>query len=171
MKKGICCLLLAALTMTTLSLAGAVPESLRGSQSAQVFFGEVKSREGESLTVIQRQNVKGAFQQDREITYPSFAFTEDPQVGERYLCGYLDANNPLYIWEVTGFDTKTLEIRNADDMSRRMEESLHNGDFDTKAVWPVMQTPLLRLAGQAGVPTAIPLSWCAAVLAAQWKVG
>lgn len=114
--------------------AGDVPETLLGAEEAQVYFGEVKGVDGESITVIQKQNIKGGgFVADSEITYPDFVFTENPKAGEIYLCGYLDENNPLYIWEVSSQDTAELKITNQDDMSRRMEKLLNEGAFQQAA--------------------------------------
>lgn len=112
--------------------AGDIPESLLSNDNAQVYFGEIKSVDGEHITVIQRQNIKGDFTKDGEVTYAKFVFTDAPEVGKQYLCGFLDDNNPVYIWEVTSFDTNTLEIKNDDDMSKRMQEYLNNGDFVEK---------------------------------------
>lgn len=113
----------------TVCYAGAIPESLLSDDNAQVYFGEIKSVDGESITIIQRQNIKGDFTKDGEVTYEEFGFTDAPEVGKQYLCGFLDDNNPVYIWEVTSFDTTTLEIKNNDDMSQRMQEYINNGDF------------------------------------------
>lgn len=100
--------------------------------NAQVYFGEIKSVDGDRITVIQRQNIKGSFSKDGEITYAEFRFTDVPKVGKQYLCGFLDDNNPVYIWKVTGFDTNTLEIKNDDNMSQRMQEYINNEDFAKK---------------------------------------
>lgn len=120
------------LTYTSLCFAGSIPEDLLHSDSAQVYFGEVVKVDGEYITVIQQKNIKGEFLKDKEITYHNFAFTSSPGVGKTYICGYFDENNPLYVWESTGLDTKTLKIKNTDELSQRMQKYLNNGLFDEK---------------------------------------
>lgn len=117
---------------TTVCYAGDVPEGLLNNDTAQVYFGEVKSADGDSITVIQKKNIKGEFTEDKEYTYADYVFTASPQVGDMYLCGFYDENNPLYIWEVTGLETDTLKIKNTDDMSKRMEQYLNEGKFEEK---------------------------------------
>ena len=116
---------------TTLSHAGDVPESLLGSSDALVFFGEVKEISSDKIVVVVMANIKGAAVADSEYEYDEWAFTEYPEVGQIYLCGYLDENNPLYVWEVTETDPLTLEIVNSDVMSKRMEQYLNEGEFAT----------------------------------------
>ncbi len=118
--------------ISTVCYAGSVPEDLVFEDSTQVYFGKVKNVDGDSITVIQQKNIKGEFTQDSELTYKSFAFNSSPKIGATYLCGYYDKNNPLYMWDVTSLDTKTLKIKSTDDMSRRMQEYLNNGKFEEK---------------------------------------
>lgn len=126
--------LLILLSITMVCYAGDIPESLLGDDSSQVYFGEIKNVDGESITVIQRQNIKGGFSKDSELTYAytEFGFTDAPKQGEVYLCGFLNENNPLYVWEVTSLDTKDLEIKKTDGMSKRMQQYLNDGLFEEK---------------------------------------
>ncbi len=132
MKKLLFCMmcLFSLFAITGVCYAGDIPETLLNDNSAQVYFGEVKSVDEESITVIQRDNIKGTFSKDSEHTYGQFVFTEAPKKGTTYLCGYIDENNPLYIWEISGTDTKTLEISSTDDMSKRMQDYLNDGKFE-----------------------------------------
>lgn len=134
MKKLLLCVLFIVLLVCipTDCFAGDIPEALLEYDSSLVFFGEIKELNAESITVIQRQNIKGDFSEGRCLTYTEHMFTEFPSVGELYLCGYLDDNNPLYIWEVTSQETKNLQIANTDDMSLRMQEYLNAGKFEEK---------------------------------------
>ena len=109
--------------------AGDIPETLL-LKDYPVYFGEVKSIDEDTITIIQIENIKGKFQKSSEITYTDYVFTDSPNVGQIYLCGYVDENNPLYIWEVDGYDTASLKITNTDNMSKRMQEYLNNGAFD-----------------------------------------
>lgn len=116
----------------TICYAGDIPESLLSNNNTQVYFGEVKSLDGDTITVIQRKNIKGEFAKNSETTYTKFAFTHSPEIGKQYLCGFYDDSNPLYIWEVTSLNTNTLKIKNNDDMSQRMQEYLNSGKFEEK---------------------------------------
>lgn len=129
-----CTVILVVVLLCTVKpcLAGDIPEALLAQESSQVYFGEVKNVDNNSITVIQKQNIKGDFDSESEHTYATFAFTESPSIGTVYLCGYLDENNPLYIWEVTSLQLKTLVIKNTDDLSKRMQEYLNNGTFEEK---------------------------------------
>jgi hypothetical protein len=120
------------LSLSTVCYAGSIPEDLLNDDSAQVYFGEVKNVDGDSISVIQRKNIKGEFTQDRELIYKEFTFTNSPEIGATYLCGYFDENNPFYVWDVTSLDTKTLTIKNTDDLSRRMQEYINAGKFEEK---------------------------------------
>ena len=123
----VCAMILLSLSVCH---AGDIPESLLGGDKTQVYFGEVKEVRGKGITIIQRQNIKGRFSQDCELTFGEFVFTDSPRPGETYLCGYIDNNNPLYIWEVTSLDTRNLSIINTDNMSKRMQEYLNSGRFE-----------------------------------------
>lgn len=143
-------------SMTTICYAGDIPEALLYNNDTQVYFGEVKYVDNNTITVIQRQNIKGEFIKDSEITYTEFIFTDSPQIGEQYLCGFLDNNNPLYIWEVNNLDTKILDIKNTDDMSQRMEKYLNNGLFEENEIKRLLniiqqQTPAYLLKRQSGL--------------------
>ena len=128
-----CALCLVILLLTsTICLAGDVPEGLLMNNTAEVYFGEIKSIEQNTITVIQKQPIKGLFEEGSERTYSDFAFTGNPTVGETYLCGFYDEYNPLYMWEVTSFEPKTLQIKTTDNMSMRMQEYLNTGKFEEK---------------------------------------
>ena len=111
------------------SYAGDVPETLL-LKDYPVYFGEVKSIDGDTITIIQIEKIKGNFQENSELTYTDYVFTDSPSIGQIYLCGYINENNPLYIWEVDCYDTASLKITNTDNMSKRMQEYLNSGAFD-----------------------------------------
>lgn len=128
-----CALCLVVLLLTsTICLAGDVPEGLLMNNTAEVYFGEIKSIEQNAITVIQKHPIKGLFEEGNERTYSDFAFTGNPIVGETYLCGFYDEYNPLYMWEVTSFEPKTLQLKTTDNMSIRMQEYLNTGKFEEK---------------------------------------
>lgn len=134
MKKLLLCILslVTLLSVSAVCFAGDIPETLLGDDESQVYFGEVKSVDGTNITVIQFQNMKGEFSEGSEISYTDFDFTPSPIVGEVYLCGYIDKNNPLYLWEVTSLDTKQLKLTSTIEMSKRMQEYLNDGKFEEK---------------------------------------
>ncbi|MEG1501497.1 MAG: hypothetical protein RR396_06020, partial [Clostridiales bacterium] len=134
MKKLLLCVLsiFILFSTTTLCYAGDIPESLLSNDSAQVFFGEIKSVSGDSITVFQRQNIKGEFLEGRQQTYAAFSFAGSPIIGKTYLCGFYDEINPLHLWEVDSLETKDLKIKSKDDMSKRMQKYLNDGKFEEK---------------------------------------
>lgn len=125
------CLVVLLLT-STICLAGDVPEGLLMNNTAEVYFGDIKNIEQNTITVIQKQPIKGLFEEGSERTYSDFSFTGNPTVGETYLCGFYDEYNPLYMWEVTSFEPKALQIKTTDNMSMRMQEYLNTGKFEEK---------------------------------------
>lgn len=114
------------------SIAGDIPESLL-QKDYPVYFGKVKEVSGQNIIILPIQRIKGNVNIGREILYNDYAFTEDPDIGQIYLCGYFDSNNPLYIWEVDCYDTAMLTIRNTDNMSKRMQQYLNDGLFEEAA--------------------------------------
>ena len=148
MKKIIGIFLALCLTcLGTLCFAGDMPHALLNELDAFVYFGEIKELSTEEITVIQKQNVKGDFAEGRELTYKQFGYPcivnidgvvrhskqEDilklVEVGKTYLIGAL--NNDMLIWEVSSFDTKTLEILNSgDQFAEEMQRLLNQGSFD-----------------------------------------
>ena len=140
MKKyiSIMFILLACLLTAVPAYAGSIPEDLLSADHAQVYWGEVKSivpnGKNNIVTIVQKQNIKGAFTDGREYVYDDASFFSDdtPEVGKTYLCGYYDENNPIYIWETSSLDTKTLKILNktGGGMEERMEEYLNAGLFE-----------------------------------------
>lgn len=130
MKKYLGAILVALIfiLLPATALAGDIPEALLSMDSALLFFGEVKIVNETEITLIQKKNVKGEFTENAEITFPAdFVFTLEPVPGNVYLCGYLDENNPLYLWETDSQEPATLKIVNQDEMSQRLEKYLNDG--------------------------------------------
>lgn len=119
------------------AFAGDVPEGLLHAEHAQVFFAEVLAyhSDGENATVTLRptQKIKGDVAVGEELIYQQaepVGFAE-PQIGQQYLFGYFDENNPTDIFEVTSYDTATLKLKHiTGDMWERLEKYLNNGDFE-----------------------------------------
>lgn len=160
MKKyiSIMFILIACLLTTVPAYAGSIPEDLLGEDYAQIYFGEIKSivpNGGDStVTIVQKQNIKGEFTEGTEYVYDNVSFFsgDTPEAGKIYLCGYFDENNPIYIWETSSLDTKTLKILNktGGGMDERMEEYLNSGLFDEAE-----QTRLEKAAAKEAVSVGI----------------
>ena len=111
--------------------AGDVPETLLHDDQAQLYFGKVVTLTDDSITVLPVKVIKGDVELDREIVYTQGHMLEygDPQVGKTYLIGYIDVHN-LYYWVTDGTDPKTLKIKNATGMDKRLQDYLNDGDFE-----------------------------------------
>ena len=142
MKKTLLSFLMALFMMLSAAAvchAGDIPEGLLDTDSAQVYFGEVSHVDGERITVIQRQNIKGEFTENSEHTYENYSAqtqgAQNPSAGETYLCGFLDEHNPLYIWEVSSLEPANSEIGGTaekSEMTKRMQGYLNEGIFAEK---------------------------------------
>ena len=109
--------------------AGDIPEGLLGDENTLVFYGEVKEISENSITVVVSENIKGVAMIGDAYSYDEWIFTEHPVVGEIYLCGYYDENNPLSIWEIERKEDGKIDIIKSDNMANRMEEYINDGDF------------------------------------------
>lgn len=109
--------------------AGDIPEGLLGDENTLVFYGEVKEISENSITVVVSENIKGVAMIGDAYSYDEWIFTENPVVGEIYLCGYYDENNPLSIWEIERKEDGKIDIIKSDNMCDRMENYINDGDF------------------------------------------
>lgn len=131
MKKVFCIIfaMFFCLMNMLVCLAGDIPEGLLSEDTAMVFYGEVTEIKENSVTVTVTENIKGTAEVNDAYSYDEWIFTESPVVGEVYLCGYYDENNPLNIWEIERKGEVNLNIIKSDNMSNRMEDYINNGDF------------------------------------------
>ncbi len=131
MKKFLMFLLLiVVIFVPNVSFAGDVPEWLLQDEDTQTFIGEVKEMTEESVTLIQRYNIKGEFEEGSKQTYPvrSSLILGDVKVGETVLCGYGDENN-LYLYKIKKFENGRIELFDDYPMTKRLEDYINNGDF------------------------------------------
>ena len=131
MKKiSIFLLLIVVIFVPNISFAGDIPEWLLQDEDTQTFIGEVKEMTEESVTLIQRYNIKGEFEEGSKQTYPvrSSLILEDVKVGETVLCGYADENN-LYLYKIKKFKNGRIELSDDYPMTKRLEDYINNGDF------------------------------------------
>ncbi len=138
MKKIVVCVLLAlAFLLSSLSAsAGDVHEAFIRSESALIFFGKVtayqSNKESSHISVSPLAVVKGSIAEDTTLSFdnPSFCGDFRPKNGRIYLIGYLDENN-TYIFEVTAYDTQTLQIKHAKGVWEAFEQYLNSGKYGT----------------------------------------
>lgn len=139
MRKAICAIFIALMLLhSTTALAGDVPESLLNSDNALVFFGEVVSYDEtkSTVTVLPTQKIKGNVEIEIEQTYSKVVFVGEfsPKEEEIYLMTYYDKNNPLYVFQITTTDTKTLKIKGIESngMMQRLQTKLNDGAYEQK---------------------------------------
>ncbi len=115
--------------------AGDIPESLLYEDTAQVFWGTVKtisSEDGEvKVEVSCDQILKGEVNETEVYTNPNNIGGFEITVGNTYLVTSFDRKEPSF-YETTSQDTKTLELKNIDgiDIWERMEKALNDGLFE-----------------------------------------
>ncbi len=166
-------LILTMLLCGTNAFAGSIPEDLLYDDKSLLFFGELVSydkNEGR-ITVLPTQKIKGDVNTGANQVYTNISrvgnFT--PVRGTTYLMSYYDDNNPLYIFQITGSDTKNLIIEGIEDngMWKRMRKALNEGQFEqeeaerlnkisgssvSSAVTPTpVPTPTYNPSGQNGI--------------------
>jgi hypothetical protein len=123
--------LIVSLSGAGFCLAGDIPETLLGNDTALLFFGKVIAVTDTTVTILPVKTVKGDVAPDTAVTYGRGRMMGggNEQVVKTYLVGYIDENN-LYYWETNGTEPRTLKIKDASAMSRRLQEYLNNGDFE-----------------------------------------
>ena len=119
-------------TISMSVFAGDIVSPLMTQDDAQLYFGEVKELTPETITIIQKKNIKGEFKQDTEYTYERKDFTtrEELKIGEVYLCAVPETRQNLMIWEVTSTDTKTLKVVGEHTFAGVMQQYLNDGSFE-----------------------------------------
>jgi hypothetical protein len=117
-------------------LAGDIPESLLHSDDAQIFFGEVlayhPNKENPSIEVSPVVAIKGNIKEGTKQTYlkPNPVGNISIVEGKVYLFTYYDDANPIDIFEVTTYDTRTLKLKHVEgDMWERFEKYLNEGKY------------------------------------------
>lgn len=122
------------LTMSVSVFGGDIPNSFLVEDDAQVYFGEVKDFTNNTVTIIQKKNIKGEFKQDSEYTYERKDFTthKELEIGKIYLCTVIPTETYIHIsiWEVTSTDTKTLEVTEDHTFAYEMQQVLNKGSFE-----------------------------------------
>lgn len=123
--------LLVMVLLPIISFAGDIPESLLRGENTQTFIGEVQEITENSITLIQKHNFKGEFEEGSEQTYDiliSELIPKNVKIGENVLCGYIDQNN-LYLYKIKRFKNDKIELADDYAMTKRLEEYINNGDF------------------------------------------
>lgn len=119
-------------TISMSVFAGDIVSPLMTQDDAQLYFGEVKKLTPDTITIIQKKNIKGEFNENTEYTYERKDFTtlEELKIGEVYLCAVPETRQNLMIWEVTSTDTKTLEVIGEHTFAGVMQQYLNEGMFE-----------------------------------------
>ena len=136
MKKLLCLIGLVTLMsiMSVSVFGGDIPNSYLVEDDAQVYFGEVKEFTKNTVTIIQKENIKGEFKQDSEYTYERKDFTthKELEIGKIYLCTVIPTETYIHIaiWDVTSTDTKTLEVTEDHTFAYDMQQALNKGSFE-----------------------------------------
>lgn len=137
MKKITAIFALLIILCTTVAYAGSVPEDLRASDDAEVFFAKVifYNPLGDTIKIKPTKIIKGDVVAGETVEYaePSPVGGIVPIIGKVYLFAYYDEVNPTYIFKTTTEDTKTLKLEGIGGMAmwKRFEEYLNNGDYDS----------------------------------------
>ena len=120
------------LSVNIICYAGDIISPLMLQEDSQVYFGEIKHITDDSLVIIQKKNVKGDFEQNKEYLYQRTDFTtcKDLKIGKTYLCTVPETRKNLMIWEVTSMDTDTLEVLDNHTFAKQIEQYLNEGLFE-----------------------------------------
>ena len=134
------------LSATVICYAGDIISPLMLQEDAQVYFGEIKSITNDRLVIIQKKNVKGDFEQDKEYLYQRTDFTtlKDLKVGKTYLCTVPDTRKNLMIWEVTSMDTDTLKVLDNHTFAKQIEQYMNEGLFEQAEIDRVAKNNQLK---------------------------
>lgn len=123
---------------TSFCCANDIPEQMLYNRNSRVYFGEIKTFDNSSVTIVQKQNIKGDFIEDREIKYDfyeKYTAGEELEIGRMYLCGdnVIDTDGDVrcaHIFAVTTFDTATLEFVQGCDITDTLRDYFHEGMFE-----------------------------------------
>lgn len=136
MKKIITFLTLAIISTFVNLFAGDIPETFLHSNNAQMFFAEVlayhPNKKVPSISLSPVAIIKGDVKEGtmQTFTNPNTVGDFNVQVGKVYLFTYFDDANPLDIFEVTTYNTKTLKIKHTKSaMWKRFEKYLNEGKY------------------------------------------
>ena len=136
-KKIIGILVMVVILMVRFTaFAGDVPEGLLSEDGAKVFFAEIVSYNhlgNGDIQVIPHKTIKGDVNEFEVMSFKQTSIVGNfiPMNKNVYLFAYFDENNPVYIFNATSYDTKTLKLEGAEgDMWKRMEAYLNEGKFE-----------------------------------------
>lgn len=120
--------------MTSQVKAGAIPETMLTQKDSSTFFSEIITINGDKITVEQKKNIKGKFEEGKQETYNRWHYSasgnpEKLEIGKTYLIGKINNNNKVYIWAFENEDLEKIKILSTDNMSKRLNEYLNQGKF------------------------------------------
>ena len=120
--------------MTSQVKAGDIPETMLTQKDSSTFFGEIITINGDKITVEQKKNIKGKFEEGKQETYNRWHYSasgnpEKLEIGKTYLIGKINNNNKVYIWAFENEDLEKIKILSTDNMYKRLNEYLNQGKF------------------------------------------
>lgn len=115
------------------AFAGDVPEGLLSEDGAKVFYGKLVNYDKEEVEVSPFKVIKGDMDEREWIKFknPQTVGNFRPLKDNVYLFAYFDDNNPIYVFNVDSYDTKTAKLKGIEgDMWARMQQYLNEGKFE-----------------------------------------
>jgi len=153
MKKRIFSMLLLVTFCFVQIFAAGAPEDLFA-DTAQLFFGKVQFYETNgSITVVPTDVIRGDVKIGIAASYDENAFVGKdgfaPQTDAVYLMAFYDANNPLYVFQISSTDLSTMKLEGAAGvpMWERLEAYLNAGEY--------AETALADTSGSSSVPVVV----------------
>ena len=136
-NRIIVCFLVVILALSAVTVsAGDIPESVLNDETAQLFFGQVVSYQPSgdkpSITVSPVADIKGNITCGTAQSYAHPCAMGDFSIvkGKVYLCLYFENAEQIDLFEVTTYDTATLQLKHVEgSMWERFEEWINEGKY------------------------------------------
>ena len=140
MKKRIFSMLLLVTFCFVQIFAVGAPEDLFA-DNAQLFLGKVQFYETNGgITIVPTEVIRGDVKVGIAASYDENAFIGKegfaPQTNAVYLMAFYDANNPLYVFQISGTDPATMKLEGAAGVAmwERLEAYLNAGEYSEEVL-------------------------------------
>lgn len=115
--------------------AGSIPGDLLTDDTAQIFFGQVVTYRSSKVTVVPLKTIKGDVELGKSRTYNEPVPIPNGEFHVRrnrvYLFTCVQENDPIYIYEASSGDPRTLELTGADlCWGKAVQQYLNNGEYE-----------------------------------------
>ena len=156
-----------AMILPLTAFAGDIPESLLYEEGAQIFFGEVLAyhpdKENPDIEVWIEAKIKGNLNEGSKQVYNNPNPVGDFKVreGKVYLFTYYEGDNYIDFFEVTTYNTRTLQVRHVEGpMWDRFEQYLNEGKYGEAKIDGMMPytADIIRYSIRVAAP-AIAAAW------------